>query len=502
MKRIIIALILIVIPLQSVLAQHSLTLEECRQMAVSGNHELEQARLQVQMADYDKKTAFANYFPSISANGTYTYNSRNVSLVSKENQDRISNMGTTLQGEMNNIMAQMSQAIQNNPAAALEYMLSPMWKTVIGSLSQVDLSAALNAVGAEVSNAFNLDIANVFAGAVSLQQPVFVGGKIIASNKMAALAKDLSEAQYDGKYQEILVNVDQAYWQIVSISGKKKLADNYVDLLETMLHDVEIAQQEGVAVQSDVLSVKVKYNEAKMMQTKATSGLVLSKMLLCRQIGLPLDSQITLADENTEFMVQPQLVAAKSLDAILAARPETRSLDLASKIYDQKVKIARADMMPKIAATANYLLSNPNCYNGFRNEFGGMFNVGVMVSVPIFHGTEALQRTRKAKTEAKLFRSRYEDACNMINLQVQQLTCQQDEAIEKFVMSESNLKNAEENLRMAVVGFEEGVVNSNTALAAHTAWLQAHSEYIDAGVEMQMNHINLLKAQGEIKTMK
>ena len=157
-------------------------------------------------------------------------------------------------------------------------------------------------------------------------------------------------------------------------------------------------------------------------------------------------------------------------------------------------------MMPKVALTANYLVSNPNAYNGFQNKWGGMFNVGVAVNIPIFHGMEATQKTRKAKAEATLYRSQYEDACNMINLQVTQLHKQQEEALEKLAMAESNLKSAEENLRTATVGFENGVVTSNTALAAHTAWLQAHSEIIDAGIELQMVNVNLNKAEGRYKS--
>lgn len=107
-----------------------------------------------------------------------------------------------------------------------------------------------------------------------------------------------------------------------------------------------------------------------------------------------------------------------------------------------------------------------------------------------------MQKTRKAKAEATLYMSKYEDAKELINLQVTQLRKQQDEALEKLEMAENNLKSAEENLRTASVGFEAGVVTTNTALAAHTAWLQAHSEYIDAGIEVQITNVNLQKLRG------
>ncbi len=128
-------------------------------------------------------------------------------------------------------------------------------------------------------------------------------------------------------------------------------------------------------------------------------------------------------------------------------------------------------MMPKVALTAGYLFTNPTTSNGITNKWGGTFSVGVAVNVPIFHGMEATQKTRKAKAEAALYRR----------------------------MAESNLDSAEENLRMAASGVKNGAVTTNTALSAHSAWLQAHSEYIDAGIEAKMVNVNLMKAEGEMK---
>jgi outer membrane protein TolC len=62
----------------------------------------------------------------------------------------------------------------------------------------------------------------------------------------------------------------------------------------------------------------------------------------------------------------------------------------------------------------------------------------------------------------------------------------------------SNLDSAEENLRKATVGYEAGVVPTNTVLGAQTAWLSAHSDYIDAGIELQMAAASLNKAEGNL----
>ena len=500
MRKTIIAMVALILPLGALAQQRTLTLDECRQMAIESNRSLEQARTKVEMAGIDRKIALANYFPNISATGAYMYNPNDINIISGETSQTLTNMGTAVQAGMTAKMEALTQAIVSNPATAAEYMKSPMWQTVLGALSQTDLSTAINAIGTEIDEALHPDLKNIFVGAVSLEQPLFVGGKIIAANQIARLAEELAQTQYDTEYQQIVVDIDQAYWQIVSVAAKKELAQSYSDLLHQMEHDVDISVKEGVATEADALTVKVKANEADMMLTKATNGLKLAKMLLCKQIGLDLSSDIRLADEGGESVALPAIGPEKDMESVYADRSEIRSLDLASQIYSKKVNVARADMMPKIALTANYIMSNPNVHDGIQNTWGGMFTAGVMVSVPIFHGFEALQKTRKAKAEATLYLSKYEDAKNLINLQVNQMRNELSESLEKVNMAENNLSSAEENLRTATVGFENGVIDADTALAAQTAWLQAHSEYIDAGIGLQMAAANLNKAEGNIKS--
>lgn len=481
------------------LAQQRLTLEECRELAVKNNRSLEQARINIDMAHYDRAIARANFYPDISATGSYLYNSLDLNLISDEQSAALRGAGNTLQEGLSQKIGMLQQAIQTNPALAKEYMQSQMWQTVLGALSQTDISQAVNAIGCTIDDLFHPDIHNVGLIGVSLKQPVFAGGKIVAANRMADLSEDLSKSRFDAQYQQTIVDVDQAYWQIVSIAAKKKLAENYADFLRTMEHDADILVQEGVYTASDQLAIKVKANEAAMMLTQATNGLALARMFLCKMIGLPLDSGITLADEETQRIPAVGEHAEKNIDEIVCSRPELKSLDAAAKIYGQKVKLARADMMPQISLTANYMLANPNLENGFQKRFGGFWTAGVVVKVPIFHGMEALKKTQKAKAEARLYHSKYEDAVSLVSLEVSQLYAKREEAASRLEMAKSNLDCAEENLRTAMLGFSEGVVESSVTLAAQSAWLKAHSECIDAGVELQMIEINLDRAEGNIR---
>ena len=475
-------------------AQQILTLDECRQMAVENNNSLKTAQQKIKVAGYDRNIALANYFPKITATGTYMYTSRDWKLIDDDKAAEIQNAGTTLQNDVTDKMMQ----IMSDKDVMTKYMTDAAFKKLIDGLQTTDIATPINAIGQHITEALTLDMHNLCGAVVSVQQPVFMGGKIVASNQMAKYAEELAKSQYDAEHAQVLADIEQAYWQIVSIAAKKNLAENYADLLRQMGKDVDALVAEGFATPSDALTIKVKMNEAEMLYTKATNGLALAKMLLCKECGLPLDSEITLADETLDAIPVPQMSPVISDEEVYAARPEIKSLDLAKKIYDKKVAVVRADGLPTVAVMANYAVTNPNVFNGFQNKFGGFFSAGVLVNVPIFHGTEAIQKTRKAKAEAALTQYRLDDAKEMISLQVAQLRQQEGEALEKLTMAESNLENAEENLRVATAGWNEGMIASNVVLQAQTAWLQAHSEYIETGVELQMCSVNLAKAEGRL----
>ena len=269
--------------------------------------------------------------------------------------------------------------------------------------------------------------------------------------------------------------------------------------LNELESDIEKMKAEGIATKADVLSVKVKVNEAEMTLTKVDDGLTLSRMLLCQLCGLDLSSTFTLADEKEEDL-SPAAVPTHDIDinAVYENRPEIRSLELANRIYQQKIKLTRADYLPSIALIGGYMATNPSVFNSFEKKFKGMWNVGVTVSLPIWHWGEGMYKVKSAKSEARIAQYQLQDAKEKIELQVNQTAFQVNEAAKKLTMAEKNLEKANENLRYATLGFEEGVIPASNVLEAHTAWLSAQSEKIDAQIDVKLTEVYLKKAMGQL----
>ena len=284
----------------------------------------------------------------------------------------------------------------------------------------------------------------MYAGALTLTQPLYMGGKIRAYNKITRYAEELARQQHNSGMQEVILSTDQAYWQVVSLANKKKLAEGYLELLQKLESDIDKMIAEGVATKADGLSVKVKVNEAEMTLTKVNDGLSLSRMLLCQLCGLDLSTPVTLADEQEDDLLPtPADNSSIDMNSVYATRPEVRSLELAAQIYKQKVNVTRSEFLPSVALIGNYMATNPSVFNSFENKFKGMWNVGVMVSIPVWHWGEGIYKVKAAKSEARISRYQLDDAKEKIELQVSQSVFKVNEAAKKLIMAEKNLEKAD-----------------------------------------------------------
>ena len=357
-----------------------------------------------------------------------------------------------------------------------------------------------NALGQGLIDALHTDNRNMTAGAILLTQPLYMGGKIKAYERITQYQKQLAADRLDASQQALMLDVEKAYWQVVSLVNKRRLAVGYRDMLARLDSDMVKMIDEGVATRSNGLAVSVKLNEAEMTLTKVDDGLTLSRMLLCQLCGIPLTNRPTLADEASENLSVQSEATVNVQDGIsqaYALRPELRQLQLAQQIYTEKARVERSAHLPQLALTGGYAISNPNVFNSFEKKFRGTWSVGILLKVPVWNWGETRYKVRSAKTEAMMASLQSEEAREKIELQVTQEAFRVNEGDRKLALSLKSLDKAEENLRVAQVGFHEGVINTTDLLQAQTAWLQAHSDKIDAQIDTKITRAAYRKAIGQ-----
>ena len=490
-------------------AQQLLSLDSCRAMALRNNKQLSISRLKQDVAANLRRSARTKYLPHVSAIGTYEHTSKEISILNNDQKNSLLNLGnsfaTGMQGALQPIEAfgqQVGTMLQQLgiPAEAIQQMMGSIDATVKGGIQ--GLSGKLNSEGEKIVDAFRTDTRNVWSGSVLAIQPVFMGGSIVAMNRLADLNEQLAANSANARQQAVIYATDQAYWQVVSLKNKKRLAESYLELLRKLDSDVQKMINEGVATRSDGLSVSVKVSEAEMTVQKVNDGLVLSKMLLCQTIGLPMNETVTLADEDSNELATPaadDYASTESLAAIaLDNRPELKMLETTADMSHQLTNIMKAANLPQVALMGGYAVSNPNVFNGFEKKFGGFWNVGLLVRVPIWNWGDNMYKVRATKGATAIANLEVAEAREKIELQVNQQSFRVEEAAKRLAMANAGIEKANENLRTANLGFSEGVITPTVVMEAQTAWLQAQSQKIDAEIDVCLSRVDMRKALGKL----
>lgn len=451
------------------------SLDSCRTLALGNNKAIRIAEENITAAGHTRSAAKTAYLPGIDFTGGYTYNQRQIELLGED--------------------AKLPTMSFDPAKGTYEYnIVTNGGKPVIDPASGLPVFSEVAVIPKE---AMAYDTHNVFAGAVTLAQPIYMGGQIRALNKIAKYGEDMARSLHEQAVQDVIYQVDEAYWGVVSLNEKKKLAQSFVNLVDSLRHNVMAMVEEGVATRSDQLTVDVKYNEACLTLTKVENGLSLMRMALAQICGIPVDTKMTLKDEVnlTEEEVIPEAMTI-DMEEVYRRRHDLAALRSGISMLEGKEKLVMSEMLPKLALVGAYTFSNPNVIHGFEKRFGGGFSVGATLTIPLWHWGGNYHRYQAAKSNTRAQRMMLDDLEEKVTLQVSQARYSYNEAFKTYEMTSNNLKSADENLKNAEIGFREGVLTTDDVTAAQTAWLQANSENIDAEIGIRLCDAYLSKVAG------
>ena len=427
-------------------AQRVLTLDSCRSLAKEHSRTLQQKDEEIKAAHAKKQQVMTNFFPQVAARGVYLHMQKELHLID--------------------------------------------WDKPLGHLNFL-IPERLRHLG-------TVDLRNLWVGNVTAIQPLFLGGKIISGYKMASLAERLQGELRQTAETEVETKLDETYWQVVSLRSKERLLDQLVRLLEQTVKDVDASIDAGVATKSDGLSVRTKLSEAEVKRSQVVNGLELSRMLLADLCGLSEDEPFTLAEEGhlQELLLSTQtapIARDEDTEAAIERRSEIRSLRLVDSIYSKRVNMESASLFPKLYGVASYSTTNPNSFQGQKKEFGGQYYLGLMLEVPISDLFSGTFKRRQAKAEHRVKQLELAEARSKINLQIKQALRTADDARRAYTTALSAVKMAEENMRYAKAGYDEGVIPLLNYTMAQTAWMSAQDSLIDAQIRVLLTESKLKK---------
>jgi outer membrane protein TolC len=473
-----------------------LSLQECLDLALEQSNELQIKQEEVKIAEYKKAQAKTAYLPKVNALLSYLHLSDDIYLLSEDKflpigtkmadgsfgfrADQVNNGWTVINGNP------VPLDVNGNPFDPKANPEKIEWKDYT-TIPRDELA---------------IDARNTFVGALSLIQPIYMGGKVRQTNKMAEIGIDIAKEQEILQQSDVLYQTEGSYWTVISVSNKVRTAEDYKNLLIALEKNVTELFNEGMATKADILKVKVKLNEIDMNLTKAQNGLSLAKMQLCQYIGLPMNTDIQLSDEIATESLKSASDGNVNLDAAWENRPEVSSLRKLIDLSETKEKIAFADYLPEVALIANYMVTNPDFFNGFEKDFSGSWNIGVTMKIPILHWGEQKQKVREAKSEKHINELKLDDAKEKIELQFRQAVYKIEETGKRLTAAENNFDQAKENLKYAELSYDEGIVSVTDVLDAQAAWYSAYSEKEDALIGLRIDNLYLKKVAGQLVAKK
>ena len=326
------------------------------------------------------------------------------------------------------------------------------------------------------------------------EQPLFMGGKIRAAHQAAKFGEELAEENIRLNRSEVLVELEQAYWQCVRVQELVLVARKYKSVVNELVKNLEDAQQAGMAPLNDVLKAQVKYNDALLQLQQAEHGKQLAQMNRCRLVGLDLNTELVLTD-SLSATITPVVLA---LPDGLEQRPDYNMLEKQVEMKRKEINVTRADFLPQVGVSAGYGYGGGLKLNGDDSN-SGSFSAMASVAIPIFNWGEGRNKVRVAKAEEEMSRLNKERLGEMMRLEIAGSRFKLNDAQTRIRLTESALEQAKENLRVSEDQYEVGMENLTNLLEAQAQWQQAWSEWVDAKAALKLCESEYLKAIGKLE---
>lgn len=424
-----------------------LTVEECMELCLANSVDVRNAELDALQARLQKQEAVAEYFPSISASA-FAFHALNP-LVDISITDII---GTSDAAYM----------IKDR----LEEMAAPY-----------DIRTKYRALNYG------------YSGGISLMQPVFTGGRIIAGNNLAALGVRASDVKRDLQKRQSVEQIQKDFYQVLALQEKRTSLEVTARLLDSLYSDVNAACLAGVAVRTDLSAVEIKMSQLKAGRSKLELGLRIAKMNLLNNIGVAYNPYPGIVDEKGRPGIDDFVLVGSLADVITPADayvPEEKiaaELDEAS-LLQMQVEAKRLERRMTLgSALPSVMLGASYGYSKFINK--PAFNGGVyaMLLIPITDWGKNSRKLERQRLEIVKAQNQRDFLSGQLVLQVRQLYMELCSAYDRLMIARDEELLAAKRLSQLRDTYNAGLCTLTELLQSETENRVAQESYIDAGLE-------------------
>jgi outer membrane protein len=353
-----------------------------------------------------------------------------------------------------------------------------------------------------------------FFGQPGTQVPVQFGVKY-----QSALGLEASQLLFDGSYLvglqaaktykelsirnskrtkiETAVAVSKAYYSVLVSNEQLGLLDANLVRLHKSLHDIEAYYKNGLVEKVDVDRLHVLTNNLETERENVVRLLALNTNLLKFQMGMPIETNLTLNDSIKELSLTADVLVADSL--AYKNRVEFTLGQTQKKLNELNLKRYKSEFLPSIVAFGS--TSNSYQNNSFSQLYSNYYPtslVGLKLSLPLISGGQRIYKIKNARLEVQKSANDLANLQNGINLEINQAKTNFLNGLQSLENQKRNMELSKEVLRVSKVKYEQGVGSSLEVTAAETSLKESQNNYINALYESLINKVNLDRALGRI----
>lgn len=412
-----------------------LTIDSCLALARRNNPELRKAELDVRRAEQVKAQVLTKYFPQVQATA-FAYHALHPIVdigIDDIGNASVRDLLTTLYG---------------NYGAAL------------GLENTISLFQYGYAVG------------------VTAIQPVFVGGKIVAGNRLAQVGVEAAKLQAQMSERDILLQVEESFWLVYGLQLKQRIIDEATALLDTFYATVSGAVAAGLALNKDLAQVAIRRDKVARQQLQLTSGMRLAKRALALSIGMNDADSIVIAETDST------LVEEWTLNENEGESYEKQLLSLQVRAAELEKRMALADALPQVAVGANYGYgyAQANIFRDGLRSRNGNGAVFVTVNVPLTAWWETGHKLREKQYALEQARIDAEYLGTQLDLRTTQAYDQMNDAAALVRIQQQTVAHAEEVYNHTEANYRAGLATVSDWLQAQMTLTQAQAELTDAQI--------------------
>lgn len=327
-------------------------------------------------------------------------------------------------------------------------------------------------------------------GGISATMPLFTGGQIVNGNKLAELGVNMKTLQKKQTDDEVRLEVERYFWQIVMLKEKLKTISLVEKQLERLETDVQASVDAGIVTRNDLLQVQLKKNDVLSGKIQLENLLNVLLSLLGQYIGAKSDSIDVAFVVEEHLSESPQTLFCNHTDAVERTN-EYGLLKQNLQASKLQYKMAVGKNLPTVAIGGGLV------YDNFVMGQDQSFYMGfVTVSVPISGWWGGTHSIKKHKLQVKNAENLLNDNSEMLVIRMQNVWNTLNDSYRKAEIALLSVEQSSENLRLNMDYYSAGTATMSELLDAQTLYQQSRDKYVEAYTNYELSKREYLQATG------